>query len=403
MSEFQFNCPECNSLIQAEEEWRGQKSQCPVCGKEIIIQPKIELKTIDEVQGESKGINCTIGLFVFGCILLLALGFFVSRNVNPPLQNIQEKKEIIEQKQKSVNSLFVQPAFFNDPEIIGQDGKRNKEVKTISSVKLGLQMSFYAVIYPASNLCEVIFWNNKGKIQEFGIKTNYGRIYKIPVNNQTIKQEDGITKYQLVAKYTPEEYLLYFVKQYPVSISFKIEGFGGGQYAEIELPEHHIHNFHVLTRLFKDDQRISIKTELYSNQNQEVIPFIDSFSMFRMDEKLEKECLKFVENNGFNKKYGKYGDPSYSLNASSALLSLIRRTEEEKWIYFKIGNEFISVLNFRTGKYEADGVPPGSYAVYAQGTYGDLKLTWFFPVVKKHGEKLNVVLRNDDCCRVKKR
>ncbi len=39
---FRMKCPHCNSLMEAEEEWIGQTTQCPLCSTEIVIQ-KTEL------------------------------------------------------------------------------------------------------------------------------------------------------------------------------------------------------------------------------------------------------------------------------------------------------------------------------------------------------------------------
>jgi TM2 domain-containing membrane protein YozV/DNA-directed RNA polymerase subunit RPC12/RpoP len=35
---FNFNCPYCGQLMNAEDAWIGKESQCPTCGKKILIQ-----------------------------------------------------------------------------------------------------------------------------------------------------------------------------------------------------------------------------------------------------------------------------------------------------------------------------------------------------------------------------
>lgn len=42
MANFTFNCPQCNQPLEAQDEWRGQQTQCPSCGTNIEI-PKIML------------------------------------------------------------------------------------------------------------------------------------------------------------------------------------------------------------------------------------------------------------------------------------------------------------------------------------------------------------------------
>lgn len=43
MSKFESKCPQCGIGYQAEEEWIGKVTDCPNCGKEIIIQPLQDL------------------------------------------------------------------------------------------------------------------------------------------------------------------------------------------------------------------------------------------------------------------------------------------------------------------------------------------------------------------------
>ena len=35
---FKFRCPHCEDLIEAEDEWEGQTSNCPNCGVPIAIE-----------------------------------------------------------------------------------------------------------------------------------------------------------------------------------------------------------------------------------------------------------------------------------------------------------------------------------------------------------------------------
>ncbi len=37
MAQFNFSCPHCNQLVQADDQWTGQQIQCPVCAGGIIV------------------------------------------------------------------------------------------------------------------------------------------------------------------------------------------------------------------------------------------------------------------------------------------------------------------------------------------------------------------------------
>ena len=416
MSEFQFNCPECNSLIQAEEEWRGQKSQCPVCGKEIIIQPKIELKVVKEVSQESKKSEqevssiiseknkcklylhrktlLKIGVVVCSCLLLLVIGFLCFKKINPYFQ--KWKKDI---------SLFApNSAISKIPELKREFGEYSiKEVKTMAVPGLGLQMSFYAKIHTFFPKCKIIFWNNKGRVQEFGVKTNTGLIIKLPVDKQTIENENGITKYQFVVEYTPQQYIDDFVQQYPVVISFKIEGFGNGQYAEVALSEHHIHNFKVLSNLFKDDQRIFIAMRMHSSK---LVSADCHFYMIKLDKtKSEldyKELSESMSAYSWKTKESKEGKNALdryasAIDACKQTSVIKKKIKEGKNIKFKVKNGTADSLHVEF-YYWADGILPGPYAVYAEGRCKELKITyyWFFLTYKKFGKKLDITLTNND-------
>ena len=40
MADFQFGCPQCGKLLDANESYCGQVAQCPYCGKGIVIPRK---------------------------------------------------------------------------------------------------------------------------------------------------------------------------------------------------------------------------------------------------------------------------------------------------------------------------------------------------------------------------
>ena len=37
MEKFTFECPECKTVLEAEKEWINTQTECPECGKGIII------------------------------------------------------------------------------------------------------------------------------------------------------------------------------------------------------------------------------------------------------------------------------------------------------------------------------------------------------------------------------
>ena len=37
MSDFKFNCPHCNALLEGEEGWRGMELDCPACNKQLRV------------------------------------------------------------------------------------------------------------------------------------------------------------------------------------------------------------------------------------------------------------------------------------------------------------------------------------------------------------------------------
>ena len=44
MSNFTFNCPHCGNPLKAQEEWRGQQTDCPYCGQTITVPTAITLQ-----------------------------------------------------------------------------------------------------------------------------------------------------------------------------------------------------------------------------------------------------------------------------------------------------------------------------------------------------------------------
>ena len=76
MANFTFNCPECDQTLEAQDEWRGQQTQCPSCGTNIEI-PKIMLvKPVNiDPQEQMKKLKSALyffwGIAIFLCLFWL--------------------------------------------------------------------------------------------------------------------------------------------------------------------------------------------------------------------------------------------------------------------------------------------------------------------------------------------
>ena len=75
MANFTFNCPQCDQTLEAQDEWRGQQTQCPSCGTNIEI-PKIMLVkpvNIDPQEQIKKLKNAVIFFIVCTLVCFLCL------------------------------------------------------------------------------------------------------------------------------------------------------------------------------------------------------------------------------------------------------------------------------------------------------------------------------------------
>ena len=59
MMNFEFKCPQCGQMVEADEAYRGQVAECPHCGKGIVIpreKPKVQVerkRSLVNTQGQS--------------------------------------------------------------------------------------------------------------------------------------------------------------------------------------------------------------------------------------------------------------------------------------------------------------------------------------------------------------
>ena len=56
---FEFKCPQCGQMVEADEAYRGQVAECPHCGKGIVVprsKPKVQVekkKRLINTQGQA--------------------------------------------------------------------------------------------------------------------------------------------------------------------------------------------------------------------------------------------------------------------------------------------------------------------------------------------------------------
>ena len=71
MANFTFNCPECDQPLEAQDEWRGQQTQCPSCGINIEIPKIMQVKPVSiDPQEQMKKLKRAL-YFFYGCIIFL--------------------------------------------------------------------------------------------------------------------------------------------------------------------------------------------------------------------------------------------------------------------------------------------------------------------------------------------
>ena len=77
MANFTFNCPQCDKTLEAQDEWRGQQTQCPSCGTNIEI-PKIMLvKPVNiDPQEQMKKLKRAL-YFFWGCFIFFLVACVV--------------------------------------------------------------------------------------------------------------------------------------------------------------------------------------------------------------------------------------------------------------------------------------------------------------------------------------
>ena len=89
---FIFNCPDCGNQLQAEDEWDGIRSQCPFCGRDIVIRrtqetaPDIKYGRCDDGKenGQKSGFfrffpleNVSVGLILKLSALIAVIGLII--------------------------------------------------------------------------------------------------------------------------------------------------------------------------------------------------------------------------------------------------------------------------------------------------------------------------------------
>ena len=68
MASFEFNCPQCDNLLSAEDEWRGMETECPYCKKNFVIQQKTMSDDMPHIMPETVFVDLnTQKIFDFKC------------------------------------------------------------------------------------------------------------------------------------------------------------------------------------------------------------------------------------------------------------------------------------------------------------------------------------------------
>lgn len=96
---FYFQCPHCNTTLEAEEDWIGMTSTCPVCNKGVVITQRETEKTNSPCIDKTMEIPTTppksrrwvlYAFFAIVGILIITLGMMIIRN-NASRPNIKHK------------------------------------------------------------------------------------------------------------------------------------------------------------------------------------------------------------------------------------------------------------------------------------------------------------------------
>lgn len=70
MANFTFSCPQCGQHLEAQDEWRGQQTQCPSCGTNIEIPKIMQVKPVSiDPQEQIKKLKRA--LYFFGGLAIL--------------------------------------------------------------------------------------------------------------------------------------------------------------------------------------------------------------------------------------------------------------------------------------------------------------------------------------------
>lgn len=85
MANFTFNCPQCDQTLEAQDEWRGQQTQCPSCGTNIEI-PKIMLVKPVNIDPQEQMKKLKSALYFFGGLTILCflcwIGFWFTTGIS---------------------------------------------------------------------------------------------------------------------------------------------------------------------------------------------------------------------------------------------------------------------------------------------------------------------------------
>ena len=110
MEKFTFECPECKTVLEAEKEWINVRTECPGCGKGIIIPNPCD-ENISNPFGIKKYkkliIACGITLFIF-CMGFLSGALIFSKSDTISTKNEAQSHQT---QKRNITVYAKSPAF----------------------------------------------------------------------------------------------------------------------------------------------------------------------------------------------------------------------------------------------------------------------------------------------------
>ena len=259
-----------------------------------------------------------------------------------------------------------------------------------------------------------------------------GEIVKTKITSKNQTNISGETFYYVVSEISKEDYYKYFVMDMPKGIRVLMPEVDKSILL-LPMDDAWKKSFADMRVFFKDSapqtqaaespesRKILITAKLNTWNGIENVSYVDVTIFKHPDSAIPHmaEFLKQVQRQKeLVKEYGQLPkNPEADGDTKSAFRKISNEEEQKETIlkairaFVKLGQICIEDIKktrvmppgnrkFNTGEAEFDNVAPGKYLVYGVGQYKGIKLTWAFPVEKKAGESLKIILTNDELCLV---